>query len=330
MGPWLIYASLINRATIALFHESPLARPFGQFVQDARVTMLGVVPSLVATWKSTGCMTGLDWSAIRSLSSTGECSNAEDMLWLMARAGYKPVIEYCGGTELGGGYVAGTLVQPQVPAAFSTPAIGTELVILNEAGEPADSGELFLVPPTVGMSTELVTDNHAEIYYHGAPPGPKGQVLRRHGDHVERLAGGYYCVHGRIDDTMNLGGIKVSSAEIERVLNRVDGVRESAAIAVPPPGGGPSRLVVFVVPENGQPASDRSGAPDRPGIREAALQLRSRLQATIRSQLNPLFHIHEVVMVESLPRTASNKVMRRELRAQYRNDGFAATTPDRG
>ena len=33
--------------------------------------------------------------------------------------------------------------------------------------------------------------------------------LRRHGDIFERLPGGYYKAHGRSDDTMNLGGIKV-------------------------------------------------------------------------------------------------------------------------
>ena len=41
------------------------------------------------------------------------------------------------------------------------------------------------------------------------------------------------------------------------------------------------------------------------------------MQQTIRRELNPLFKIHEVVVVESLPRTASNKVMRRILRERY-------------
>ncbi len=71
MGPWLIYASLINQGTIALYCGTPTERGFGQFIQDADVTMLGVVPSLVNTWKTTRCMKGLDWSAIRSFSSTG-------------------------------------------------------------------------------------------------------------------------------------------------------------------------------------------------------------------------------------------------------------------
>lgn len=37
------------------------------------------------------------------------------------------------------------------------------------------------------------------------------QNLRRHGDIIQRTVGNYYIVHGRVDDTMNLGGIKVTT-----------------------------------------------------------------------------------------------------------------------
>lgn len=37
------------------------------------------------------------------------------------------------------------------------------------------------------------------------------QQMRRHGDIFQRFSGGFYRAHGRSDDTMNLGGIKVSS-----------------------------------------------------------------------------------------------------------------------
>ena len=39
----------------------------------------------------------------------------------------------------------------------------------------------------------------------------------------------------------------------------------------------------------------------------------------IRAELNPLFKVHDVVVVDALPRTASNKVMRRVLRRQYKD-----------
>ena len=56
MGPWLVFAALLNGAAIALFNGAPLARPFGEFVDAARVTMLGVVPSIVRAWRGSDCM----------------------------------------------------------------------------------------------------------------------------------------------------------------------------------------------------------------------------------------------------------------------------------
>jgi acyl-coenzyme A synthetase/AMP-(fatty) acid ligase len=58
----------------------------------------------------------------------------DDYLWLMGRACYKPVIEYCGGTEIGGGFVTGSLLQAQALSAFSTPAMGCNLFILDSSG----------------------------------------------------------------------------------------------------------------------------------------------------------------------------------------------------
>ncbi|HWQ90414.1 MAG TPA: AMP-binding protein, partial [Clostridia bacterium] len=156
MGPWLIFAGLINRATLGLFNGAPTGKEFGRFVQQAQATMLGVVPSLVRSWRTTGCLQDVDWSAIKVFSSTGECSHPGDMQWLMALAGGRPVIEYCGGTEIGGAYITGTVTRPCLPGTFNTPALGLDVVILDEQGKSADSGELFIVPPSIGLSTTLL------------------------------------------------------------------------------------------------------------------------------------------------------------------------------
>ena len=102
---------------------------------------------------------------------------------------------------------------------------------------------------------------------------------------------------------MNLGGIKVSSREIETVLDRHPLVYEAAAVAVQPEGEGAEKLVVFVRPVAGE-------TPD-------AEALRRELGRELAAHLNPLFKIHDLVLVDDLPRTASNKLMRRELRRRY-------------
>ncbi len=308
MGPWLIFAALLNRSTVALFDGAPHTREFGDFVARSEVTVLGLVPSLVKAWRHSKVMDGVNWSKIKAFSSTGEASNSEDYFWLMALAGYKPVIEYCGGTEIGGGFLTGTLVQPAIPATFSTPSMGLDVVLLNDERSPAQNGELFVVPPSLGLSQSLLNRDHEDVYFKDCPRGPDGTLLRRHGDQVERLANGYLRALGRADDTMNLGGIKVSSAEIERVVNTVEGILETAAVALNPPGGGPSLLKIFVVLKPGTGLENLS-----PGeIQES--ELKSKMQKEISSRLNPLFKLNEIKLVPSLPRTASNKVMRRLLR----------------
>jgi acetyl-CoA synthetase len=310
MGPWLVFAGLLNQAAIALYEGAPTERGFCEFVQDARATMLGLVPSIVKSWRSTGAAEGFDWSHVRTYSSSGEASDPHDYAWLMQlnqRDGSsRPIIEYCGGTEIGGGYVTSTVMEAQSPSEFNAKAMGIDFVVLNEQGLPCvsgEAGEVFLRPPSMGLSTRLLNADNDAVYYANCPV-IDCRPLRRHGDQLMVLPGGRFRSNGRADDAMNLGGIKVGSAEIERTLNRVAGVVETAAVAVAAPGGGPDRLVVFaVVKEEGKALG--------------AELLKSEMQQAMRDHLNPLFHIDRVVVVDSLPRTASNKVMRRVLRNQY-------------
>ncbi|MFQ5739991.1 MAG: AMP-binding protein [Acidobacteriota bacterium] len=310
MGPWLIFATLINRATMALYEGAPTGKGFARFVREAKVSVLGVVPSLVRVWRSTHALEGVDWGSVRLFSSTGEPSNRKDYLWLMSRAHYRaPVIEYCGGTEIGGAYVTGTVVQPASPATFTSPALGMDLVILDQRGDPVgegETGEVYLIPPSIGLSQELMNRDHHKEYYAGCPLGPHGEILRRHGDEMTRLHGGWYKAQGRADDTMNLGGVKVSSLELERVMDAHEAVFESAAVAVQPGGEGADKLVVYVVPREG---ADRT-------------QLVKELGSRIAREINPLFKIHDLVVTTELPRTPSNKLMRRQLRHLHAEGDF--------
>ncbi|CAL5374390.1 unnamed protein product [Camellia sinensis] len=305
MGPWLVYASLLNRASMALYNGSPLGSGFAKFVQDAKVTMLGVIPSIVRAWKTTNCTASYDWSAIRCFGSAGEASNVDEYVWLMGRAGYKPIIEYCGGTEIGGGFVTGSLLQPQSLAAFSTPAMGCSLFIIGSDRIINWIGELALGPLMFGASNTLLNADHYNVYFKGMPVW-NGKVVRRHGDVSDLTSRGYYHAHGRADDTMNLGGIKVSSVEIERICNAVDNnILETAAVGVPPQGGGPERLVIAVVfKDSSESATDLN-------------KLRMAFNSALQNKRNPLFKVSQIVPIPALPRTATNKVMRKVLRQQF-------------
>ncbi|KAK9273517.1 hypothetical protein L1049_018327 [Liquidambar formosana] len=311
MGPSLIYSCFLTGATLALYHGSPLGRGFGKFIQDAGVTILGTVPSLVKNWKNTKCMDGLDWTKIKSFASTGEASNVDDDLWLSSRAYYKPIIECCGGTELGSCYIQGSMLQPQAFGAFSTASMTTGFVILDENGVPypddqACVGEVGLFPIYMGATDGLLNADHEEVYFKGMPMY-RGMRLRRHGDIIKRSIGGYFVVQGRADDTMNLGGIKTSSIEIERVCDQADeSILETAAISTAPLNGGPELLVIFVVLKK--------------GFNSEPNELKIKFSKAIQRNLNPLFKVAFVKIVPEFPRTASNKLLRRVLRDQIKHE----------
>ncbi|KAG9148646.1 hypothetical protein Leryth_019155 [Lithospermum erythrorhizon] len=256
-------------------------------------------------------MEGLDWTKMKLFCSTGETSNVDDDLWLSSKAYYKPIIECCGGTELASSYILGNVLQPQAFGAFSSASMATGLVILDENGNPypddqACEGEVGLYPRYMGASDRLLNADHEAVYFKGMPMF-KGRQLRRHGDIIKRTVNGYMIVQGRADDTMNLGGIKTSSVEIERICDRaVESILETAAVSVAGLNGGPENLVVFVVFKNGMRIE--------PGL------LKVKLSSAIQTNLNPLFKVSSVKIVKEFPRTASNKLLRRVLKEQVKQD----------
>ncbi len=299
MGPWLVFAVLINQATIALYYDVPTTQNFLDFVVKAQVTILGVIPSLVKSWHKHNYCAGADFSSIKLFTSTGEISNPDDMSYLMQHASGAPIIEYCGGTEISGAYITSTVLQENIPGMFSTPVLGIELRLIDEHAHLVPIGEVTLVPPAIGLSRVLLNRDNYQEYYANMPVPNDSVILRRHGDKMERLNNGYYRSLGRLDDTMNLGGIKVSAIEIENCFLEIENILEVAAVSKQS-AEHISELVIFVVPVELKTLDLR--------------KLQLQMQLAINSKLNPLFKISKVMIIEQIPRTSSHKIMRRELR----------------
>ena len=160
---------------------------------------MGIVPSMIRGWRNNP-VTDRDWSSIKCYYSTGEASQFEDYSWL-TNNGETPVIEYCGGTEIGGGYISGSLVQQQKLCFFSTPCLGVRVCLRDDfedwvpEGEEGE-GEVFLEGPSLGLSLSLINYDHEKVYFTNSPPSPfdSSITLRRHGDRLVRDAEGYYQV----------------------------------------------------------------------------------------------------------------------------------------
>ena len=79
--------------------------------------------------------------------------------------------------------------------------------------------------------------------------------------------------------------------ELERAcVESLPEIMEAAAVGVPTPGGGPDKLVLFVVMQPGHDAAAGSSG----GSSGSSQQLLKQCQAAIRERLNPLFHLDKV------------------------------------
>lgn len=308
MAPWLIFASLLNKASIAIYSGAYSKKEFIDFTIQTKVKILGTIPSVVKSWRAQNVGKISNWN-IRVFSSTGEPSDIDDYLYLLFMNDFKaPIIEYCGGTEIGGGYISSAVVLPNALSYFNTAAPGCQFILVDENKEVVSNdgaGEVFIIPPSIGLSQHLLNKDHHEEYYSDLPQIQGYPKLRKHGDgfYVQQLDGiSYYKSIGRTDDSMNLGGIKISSVELETVINKHPAVFESAAIASQDKNGGPEKLILIIHPN--QPITDVSA-------------LQNELQKMIQKELNPLFKISSIHFKENFPRTASNKLMRKELRKEY-------------
>jgi len=111
-------------------------------------------------------------------------------------------------------------------------------------------------------------------------------------------------LEGRLKDTINRGGEKISPQEIDAVLERVPGVVEAAAFGIEHPALG-EEVVAAVVRERGS-------AIDAP-----------RIVAAARAALGDRRAPRRIWFVDALPRTDAGKLRRAELPAMVRSNGHA-------
>ena len=120
-----------------------------------------------------------------------------------------------------------------------------------------------------------------------------------HGDWASVDEDGFWFLHGRSDDTMNIAGKRLGPAEVESALINHPAVAESAAIGVPDRIKGEA-VWCFVVTKPGY-ATDPT--------------LAAELAREVIDHLGKAFKPSRIVFVDELPRTRSAKIVRRAIRA---------------
>jgi len=302
MGPLTMVGTHALGGALVLYEGSPdVPDPdrLWRMVERHRVSTLGVSPTLIRSLRAAGTAASSDLSSVRTIGSTGEPWDPESYEWL-AREVFKgavPVINFSGGTEVGGSFLCPYPVEEIRSCSLGGPALGMDVDVVDDAGQPLRGaiGELVCRQPWPSMTRSIWRDDerYLEAYWSTFPG------MWRHGDFARVDEGTGWYVLGRSDDVMNVAGKRVAPAEIEAVLASDPVVAESAVVGIPDPTKG-EVVWVFWVP--------RLGAEDDEAIAD-------RLTNLVAAEVGRPFAPSRVVRVRQLPKTRSAKIMRRAVRA---------------
>ncbi|OLR94813.1 class I adenylate-forming enzyme family protein [Actinokineospora bangkokensis] len=123
---------------------------------------------------------------------------------------------------------------------------GTEVVVVDEQGEPVAPGELGEIWLRSQAPKRLYLDSELNALVHAG-----GWTRTR--DRGRMSADGEVTLFDRAVDVITVGGVPVSSLEVEAAAYEHPGVREAAAVAVPDPVLGQSVAVVAALAEGTEP-----------------------------------------------------------------------------
>jgi acetyl-CoA synthetase len=299
MGPWTVVGSgALGAATIFLegAPDWPADRLW-RLIESEQATMLGVSPTLVRALIPHG-EPASDLSSLRAVTTTGEPWNRGPYDWLdehVCGQGRIPIVNISGGTEVGACFLSVSITAPTKPCSLGFPALGQDMDVFDDAGNPVrgEVGELVCKRPWPGMTRGIWGDpeRYLETYWRRFPG------VWTHGDWASVDDDGYWFLHGRSDDTLNIAGKRIGPAELESAAVDHPAVAEAAAIGVPHEVKGEVAWLFCVL---------------RPGAEASA----EDVSAAVTAELGKAFKPDRVLFVPALPKTRSAKIVRRAVRAK--------------
>jgi acetoacetyl-CoA synthetase len=207
-----------------------------------------------------------------------------------------------GGTDIMGAFADASAVLPVYRGELQCRSLGMAVEVFDEDGNSITNqkGELVCTKPFPSMPLGFWNDRGDERYL--AAYFAKYPNVWTHGDWCELTERGTMLVYGRSDATLNPGGVRIGTAEIYSVVERIDEVEESVAIGQlwPPENPTDTRIVLFVKLRSGYTLEDA---------------LEERIRHEIRRHASPRHVPARIVQVADIPRTKSGKIVELAVKA---------------
>lgn len=287
-----------------------LPHKLARFIRDARLTQWFSVPSILNLMAHFDVVGQDDFPALRRVLFAGEPMPTPTLIHLMSRLPHVQFTNLYGPTEttISSSYytVPRCPTDKREPIPIGIACDGEQLLILDEQLRPVpqgESGDLYI--RGVGLSPGYWRDQEKTRsvflpYRNGAQTHDR---IYKTGDLARCGADGLFHFLGRADTQIKSRGYRIELGEIEAALHSLDGLRESAVVAIESDGFEGSLVCCAYTP-----------APDA----EVSLTaLRKELAKILPGYMLPArWHCYPV-----LPKNATGKIDRLRLKEDFRNAG---------
>ncbi|PWI41780.1 acetoacetate--CoA ligase [Streptomyces sp. ICBB 8177] len=298
---WMMWnflvAGLLGGTTIVLYDGSPGFPDTGaqwSVAERTGTTVFGTSAAYVMACRKAGVEPGRDHdlSAVRCVATTGSPLPPDGFRWIHDHVKADVwLASVSGGTDVCSCFAGGIPTLPVHIGELQGPCLGTDLQAWDANGEPVvdEVGELVVAAPLPSMPIRFWNDpdgvRYRESYFEMFPG------VWRHGDWITLTSRGTVIIHGRSDSTLNRQGVRMGSADIYEVVERLPEIRESLVIGVEQPDGG-YWMPLFVRLTDGATLDDT---------------LRDKVKAAIRAELSPRHVPDEIIEVPGIPHTLTGK-----------------------
>lgn len=234
MWNWLV-SSLSIGATIVLYDGNPFYPNEDSLLNIADsigLSIFGTSAKYISYLEQNNINPSkYQFNKLRSILSTGSPLNDESYDFVYKN--WKKDIQLCsisGGTDIISCFALGNPLKPIIKGKLQSIGLGMNVKSFDSDGNSLieKKGELVCVNPFPSMPIYFYNDKDNEKY--------KKAYFNRysnvwhHGDYISIYKDGTVKIFGRSDTTLNPGGVRIGTAEIYRVLDKIKFIHDSVVV----------------------------------------------------------------------------------------------------
>ena len=232
---WMMYHWMISAlgagAAVVLYNGAPVLKtpkgldcaPLWEMAEKFGVTHLGVSPKYLAALAAEDFLPSSrhDLSALRALLVCGAPTLPHQFDWVYRAVKSDMMFSsISGGTEILGCFLIGSPLHPVRRGQLTVPALGHAVAVFDDRDSPVIGrrGELVCTEPFPSMPLTFWGEG-GDRRYRDTYFGDRSEVWT-HGDIAELTYTGGGYVHGRSDNTLKPGGVRIGISEIYAVCEQ--------------------------------------------------------------------------------------------------------------